>query len=413
MRILLVSQYFWPESFIINDLVLTLASHGHSVEVLTGKPNYPDGETFTGYTASGCMNEFFEGVPVHRVPLRPRGDGAINLFMNYLSFVLNGLLSSHHAVKGQNFDVIFVFAPSPITSVIPAIYLKWRLKAHLAVWVQDLWPESLSATGFVRNRFLLGATGVLVRRIYAFTDTLLVQSRAFRAPVERYARADKIVYFPNSLKDYPLNSGSSTQVPAELLAVLERNFCLVFAGNIGSAQAVDTLVLAAERLKHLSNFKLVIVGSGSKLNWLKEQKVHKGLDNLLLVGRFPSSEMPHLFSRAAGLLVTLKSEEIFSYTVPSKIQAYLAAGRPIIAALDGEGARVVEEAGAGICCPAEDAAGLALSLERLYNMPQSERDKLGMAGRAYYLEHFEMEQQSRRLIEILKDRINAGRNQSI
>ncbi|MGH8601218.1 MAG: glycosyltransferase family 4 protein [Gammaproteobacteria bacterium] len=411
MRVLVVTQYFWPESFIVNDLVRSLASQGHEVEVLTGKPNYPEGKVFAGYTAVGCMDEYFDGVvPVHRVPLRPRGNGgAKNLFLNYLYFVVNGLLFFHRAVKGRSFDVIFVFAPSPLTSVIPAIYLKWRLKTHLAVWVQDLWPESLSATGFIRNPFLLRAVGLVVRSIYACTDTLLVQSRAFHAPVARYARTEKIVYYPNSSQDSPLQSAADTQVPAEMLAVLERNFCLVFAGNLGTAQAVETLVQAAERLKHLSNCKLVLVGSGSMLGWIEEQKALKGLDNLILAGRFPPFEMPQFFSRAAGLLVTLKREEIFAYTIPSKVQAYLAAGRPIIAALDGEGARVVEEAGAGMSCSAGDAEGLAHCIEQLYCMPPAERDELGQAGRAYYLEHFEMYRQSRRLVEILESRINARR----
>lgn len=410
LRIALVSQYFWPESFIINEIVKSLVAHGHVVEVLTGKPNYPDGKVYEGYTADGYIDEFFEGeIMVHRAPLRPRGSGgAKNLLLNYFSFVLNGLLFFRRAIKGRSFDVIFVFAPSPIISVVPAIYLKWRLKAHLAVWVQDLWPESLSATGFIRNRLALRIIGWLVRGIYACTDTLLVQSKAFITPVARYARRDKIVYYPNSYQDSSLQPATCTQVPAELLAQLEHNFCLVFAGNLGTAQSVETLVQAAKNLKHLPDCKLVLVGSGSMLGWLEEQTAQKGLDNLILAGRFPAEEMPQFFSRAAGLLVTLKREEIFAYTIPSKIQAYLAAGRPIIAALDGEGARVVEEAGAGLTCPAQDAAGLARCIEQLYQMSPAERDKLGQAGRGYYLEHFEMSRQSRRLMEILESRINAG-----
>jgi glycosyltransferase involved in cell wall biosynthesis len=410
LRIALVSQYFWPESFIINEIVKSLVAHGHVVEVLTGKPNYPDGKVYEGYTADGYIDEFFEGeIMVHRAPLRPRGSGgAKNLLLNYFSFVLNGLLFFRRAIKGRSFDVIFVFAPSPIISVVPAIYLKWRLKAHLAVWVQDLWPESLSATGFIRNRLALRIIGWLVRGIYACTDTLLVQSKAFITPVARYARRDKIVYYPNSYQDSSLQPATCTQVPAELLAQLEHNFCLVFAGNLGTAQSVETLVQAAENLKYLPDCKLVLVGSGSMLGWLEEQTAQKGLDNLILAGRFPAEEMPQFFSRAAGLLVTLKREEIFAYTIPSKIQAYLAAGRPIIAALDGEGARVVEEAGAGLTCPAQDAAGLARCIEQLYQMSPAERDKLGQAGRGYYLEHFEMSRQSRRLMEILESRINAG-----
>jgi glycosyltransferase involved in cell wall biosynthesis len=407
MKILVVTQYFWPESFIINDLVKNLTGQGHVIKVLTGKPNYPDGVVFGGYSASGYQEEKFESsVSVCRAPLRPRGSsGAKNLVLNYLSFILNGLKFYPSAVKGERFDAIFVFAPSPITSVIPAIYLKWKLKSHLAVWVQDLWPESLSATGFIKNKAVLGGVGWLVKGIYAFVDTLLVQSRAFREPVARYANPGKVVYYPNSYQDVP-PSVEETRIPAPLLAELDNHFCLVFAGNLGTAQSVETLVEVADKLRHLSEVRIVLVGSGSMSSWIETQKQSRALDNLVLAGRFAVSEMPHFFSRAAGLLVTLKQDEAFSYTIPSKVQAYLAAGRPIIAALDGEGARVIQEAGAGLTTAAQDAEGMANCIEQLFRMTSDERESLGQAGRAYYLEHFEMERQSQRLVEILSSRIN-------
>jgi glycosyltransferase involved in cell wall biosynthesis len=324
---------------------------------------------------------------------------------------VNGLRYFPRAVKGENYDAIFVFAMSPITAAIPAIYLKWKLKSHLAVWVQDLWPESLSATGFVKNKTALRAAGWMVRGIYAFVDTLLVQSRAFREPVARYADPGKIVYYPNSYQDVP-PSTEPTRIPAPLLAELENNFCLVFAGNLGTAQSVETLVEVADKLRGLSGLKIVLVGSGSMLSWIESQKQSRALDNLILAGRFPASEMPHFFSRAAGLLVTLKQNEAFSYTIPSKVQAYLAAGRPIIAALDGEGARIVQEAGAGLTSPAQDAEGMAKSIEQLFRMTLEQRESLGQSGRAYYLEHFEMERQSQRLVELLHSRINELKGRS-
>jgi glycosyltransferase involved in cell wall biosynthesis len=197
-----------------------------------------------------------------------------------------------------------------------------------------------------------------------------------------------------------------------LLAELENNFCLVFAGNLGTAQSVETLVEVADKLRGLSGLKIVLVGSGSMLSWIESQKQSRALDNLILAGRFPASEMPHFFSRAAGLLVTLKQNEAFSYTIPSKVQAYLAAGRPIIAALDGEGARIVQEAGAGLTSPAQDAEGMANSIEQLFRMTLEQRESLGQSGRAYYLEHFEMERQSQRLVELLHSRINELKGRS-
>lgn len=403
MRVLVVSQYFSPESFIINDVVRTLVAQGHEVVVATGKPNYPDGEVFPGYRAGGIQRDLFaETVEVVRVPLWPRGKGgARNLILNYLSFVLSGLIFFPWLLRKREFDAILVFAPSPITQVIPAILLKWLKKARLAVWVQDLWPESLAATGFVRHPHLLKAVGYLVRGIYAGCDTLLVQSRAFVEPVARYAGRDKIVYYPNSM-DVQSPGVAGEGIPPELAGELERHFCVVFAGNLGTAQAVETLLEAAIQLKKDSEIRLVLVGSGSRLAWLQAQKQAHQLDNLLLPGRFPMVAMPQIFERAAALLVSLKDEEIFAQTIPSKIQAYLAAGRPIIASLRGEGARVVAEAGAGEACEPEDPAALAALIRSMQSRPAAELHAMGLAGKAYFNEHFEMNSQVTRLVEILE-----------
>lgn len=402
MRVLLVSQYFWPESFIINDLVKELVSKGHQVHVLTGKPNYPDGEIFPGYRMGGVQHELFaDAVQVVRVPLWPRGKGgAINLVLNYFSFVVSGLFLFPWLLRGKEFDAIFVFAPSPIVQVVPAIPLKWLKKAPLVLWVQDLWPESLAATGFIKNPFLLKMVGWLVRGIYSSCDCLLVQSRAFLAPVARYANPDKIVYYPNSIsvKTHEVVSG---EIPAELAEQLETHFSVVFAGNLGTAQSVETLVEAAKYLKMDPAIRIVLVGSGSRLDWLLEQKKVHQLDNLLLPGRFPMASMAQIFERADVLLVSLKDEGIFAQTIPSKIQAYLAAGKPIIASLRGEGARVVQEAAAGEACLPEDPAALAALITDMKNRTPEELSAMGLAGKKYFDEHFEMSSQAVRLVEIL------------
>ncbi|MFG5861345.1 glycosyltransferase family 4 protein [Metapseudomonas sp. CR1201] len=405
MRILVLSQYFSPESFIINDVARTLVAQGHEVSVATGKPNYPDGEVFPGYRASGIQRDVFaETVEVIRIPLWPRGKGgARNLILNYLSFVLCGIFFFPWLLRKRKFDAILVFALSPITQVIPAILLKWLKKTHLAVWVQDLWPESLAATGFVRHPHLLKAVGYLVRGIYAGCDTLLVQSRAFVGPVARYAQRDKIIYYPNSMpRQVPVQTVE--RISPELARELDQHFSVVFAGNLGTAQAVETLLETAIQLKHDPEIRLVLVGSGSRFSWLQAQKQSHQLDNLLLPGRFPMEAMPQIFERAAALLVSLKDEEIFAQTIPSKIQAYLAAGRPIIASLRGEGARVVAEAGAGEACEPENPAALAALIRSMKGRPAAELQAMGLAGKAYFNEHFEMSSQVTRLVEILEAR---------
>lgn len=402
MKILVVSQYFWPESFIINDIVRILDEQGHEVVVATGKPNYPDGKIFDGYRANGTLRErYLDKIDVLRVPLWPRGEGgAKNLVLNYLSFVLTGLLFLPWMLRKREFDAILVFAPSPILQAIPAIPLKWLKKAKLALWVQDLWPESLAATGFVKNPYVLRAVGGLVRMIYRCCDTLLVQSHAFFEPVSRYADRKKIAYFPNSMDISRPEEVLS--IPTELQVSLDNYFCVVFAGNLGTAQALDTLVQAAVHLRDDPRIRLVLIGSGSRLAWLKSQQQSLELDNLILAGRFPPEAMPQIFERSSALLVSLNDNEIFAQTVPSKIQAYLAAGRPIIASMNGEGARVILEAGAGLASPAEQALPLAENIRCMQALGVSERQAMGKSGRDYFDANFDMRRQVYNLVRMLE-----------
>lgn len=393
MRLLIVSQYFWPESFIINDIVRMLNEQGHDIAVATGKPNYPDGKIFEGYRASGALRErYLDKIEMLRVPLWPRGKGsATNLVFNYLSFVFSGLLLLPWMLRKREFDAILVFAPSPITQAIPAIFLKWLKGARLALWIQDLWPESLAATGFVRNRFLLWVVGWVVRAIYRCCDILLVQSQAFVDPVARYACRDKIVYYPNSID--VRSSSAVTPIPDDLRDILERHFCVVFAGNLGTAQGLDTVVQAAILLRDDPQIRLVLAGSGSRLDWLKEQQHLHELHNLVMPGRFSMAEMPQIFERSAALLVSLNDEAVFAQTIPSKIQAYLAAGRPIIASLNGEGAKVVSEARAGLVSAAGQVPPLVANIRCLKALSEAERTAMGKAGRAYFDANFEMSRQ--------------------
>jgi glycosyltransferase involved in cell wall biosynthesis len=402
MRILVLSQYFWPETFIINDIVRTLTEQGHEVMVATGKPNYPDGKVFEGYRAWGTQRErYLDRVEVLRVPLWPRGvGGAKNLILNYLSFVVCGSLFLPWLLRKREFDAILVFAPSPITQVVPAILLKWLKKAQLALWIQDLWPESLSATGFIKNPKLLHAVGWMVRALYRPCDKLLVQSRAFVEPVARYASREKIHYFPNSMSSRVHSAVVS--VPEELLALLESRFCIVFAGNLGTAQALETLVQAAVHLRDDPQICLVLVGSGSRLAWLKAQQQSLELGNLVLAGRFPAEAMPQIFEHSSALLVSLNDEPAFAQTIPSKVQAYLAAGRPIIASMNGEGARVVLEARAGLASPAEQVLPLVANIRAMKALGEAERKAMGESGKDYFDAHFEMSAQVAGLIAMLE-----------
>ncbi|NTV12499.1 MAG: glycosyltransferase family 4 protein [Desulfobulbaceae bacterium] len=400
MKLLIVSQYFWPEEFRINEVAATLRQKGVEVEVLTGKPNYPQGEIFPGYRAWGCQRETHLGIGITRIPLFPRGRRAWRLAVNYLSFVGSGLLFAPLRLRGKKFAVIFVYAPSPILQAIPALFLGWLKGCPVVLWVQDLWPESLAATGHVRNRLLLGLVGQVVRFIYRQVDLLLVQSEGFIGPVEALASGTPVRYYPNSV-DASFSRPALGAGPE--IAGLAGGFSVLFAGNLGSAQAVEVIVEAATLLKgHAADLQFVVLGEGSRWEWLRREVEKRGLTNLHLPGRFPVETMPGLMQKASALLVTLADREIFRATIPSKVQAYLAAGRPILACLNGEGAKLVTTAGAGLAVPAEDAPALAAAILQLYHLSTSEREAMGARGRAYYEQHFAHEMLIEQLLDHLR-----------
>ena len=397
MRVLVLSQYYWPESFRINEVVQSLQRAGCHVTVLTGQPNYPHGEVFPGYKAAGFgVVQHEGGYSIYRVPLLPRGrGGAGGLVANYLSFVLSASLLGPWLLRGQRFDVVFVYAASPITQAVPAVWLAFIKRAKLVTWVQDLWPQSLEATGFVRNRRVLSAVAVLVRWIYRRCDLLLVQSQAFIRPVESMADKTPVKYHPNP-GELAFTQSQPLAPPA---LVLEQGFNVVFAGNLGTVQALGTLLDAAELLRPHADVRLVLVGSGSRSEWLQQEVARRQLSNVQLPGRFVSEAMPGILAQASALLVSLVCSPVMGQTVPSKLQAYLAAGRPIIASLDGEGARVVEESGAGLACGAEDAAALAQAILKLQAMPEVELNRMGESGKRYYQQHFEPTMLAKRLMQ--------------
>lgn len=389
MNILIFNQYFWPENFRINEMAYALKTQGHEVEVMTGKPNYPEGRFYQGYATYKITSEIWRGIPIHRMPIFARGSkSAIKLSLNYLSFIISGLLFAPWILKGKKYDVIFVYAPSPVFQVIPASFLGWLKGIPVVLWVQDLWPQSAEATGYIKSPLLLKLLQILVRFTYSHTDLLLVQSKAFVEPISKLSSGIPIAYYPNSVeKEFYAPTISST---VEINS-LKTGFSVLFAGNVGTAQSMESIVKATEKLQAYPEIKIVIIGSGSKSDWLAKEVIDKKLINIYLEGRYPVEVMPSLMRQASALLVTLTNQPIFELTIPSKIQAYLAVGKPIIACLNGEGARIVNEAKAGITVDAENDEGLAEAILKIYRMTQSEREQIGENGRVYFKKHFDEE----------------------
>lgn len=399
LHVLIVTQYFWPEDFRINDLALGLRDRGHTVSILTGKPNYPAGEFFDGYGFLKKAKESYQGMEVRRVPLITRGrGGGIRLAANYLSFAVFASALAPLMCRGS-YDVIIVFEPSPITVGFPARVLRAITRAPVLFWVQDLWPETVQAMGAIRSPAVLKCMQSLSRFVYRGCDRILVQSRAFMEPIRKLGIAsERIRYFPNTAE--AVYEPVVLPANAAELALLPEGFRVMFAGNIGAAQDFGTIIEAAERLRARTDIHWVVLGGGRLETWVREQVRARGLtDTFHLLGRYPVARMPRFFAAADVLLVTLKREPVLALTIPSKLQSYLACGRPVVATLEGEGARVVRESGAGIVVEPEDAQGLADAVLSLASMPETEREALGAAGRRYFEKHFERERLLKQLEE--------------
>lgn len=389
MKILIVTQYFWPENFKINSLALDLKKRGHDVVVLTGLPNYPEGKIYSGYSFFNNRSENWNGIKIYRSKLIPRSQsGAVRLLLNYVSFAFFASIKVF-SIK-EAFDKILVYEPSPITVGIPAIIAKKVLKADIYFWVQDLWPESLTDAGGIKNKVILNLSENLTKYIYDHSRVILIQSKAFRKYIENQGvNGNKIHYFPN-----PTESFYKVEPQSGSLKInFPKGFNILFAGNIGEAQSFETLVEAALLLKK-KGYPIYwnIIGDGRQKNYYQQKVIEYNLqDNFIFYGSFPPEEMPKLFTCVDVLLVSLKKSKIFSLTIPSKMQSYLACGKPILGSIDGEGGRIIMEANAGFACEAEDSFCLSEALIKLYNMSPDDRNALGSNARRYFEAEFDNE----------------------
>lgn len=353
---------------------------GCEVTVLTGQPNYPDGDVFAGYSAWNIERQIHpQGYEIFRVPVIARKKGGFRRILNYASFILSAGIFGPLLLRGQRYDVIFVYAVSPILQALPAIFIKKLKDAALAVWVQDLWPDTLRATDTVRSDWILNAVAKITSFIYRHCDLLLAQSNGFVERIRRLAGDDvPIVVHPNP--GPPTGGARSVDPPL----ALDTGFNIVFAGNFGTAQSMETILDAAALIDDPS-CRFVLVGSGSRASWLEKEIGRRGLaTRVKLVGRFPASAMPSILAQASALLVTLARSENLALTIPSKIPTYLAAGKPILGSLDGEANEMINGSGSGFAVPAEDAPALAAAINKLLAMSAEQRAEMGRAGRKYF-----------------------------
>lgn len=390
MRILVVSQYFWPEDFRVNDLVQGMVARGHQVTVLTGMPNYPDGQVFEAFAEAPKSFERYHGATIVRVPMMARGASKVRLALNYLTFALSASLIGPWKLRGQAVDAIFVFQTSPVTAALPALVLRRFKRAPVLMWILDLWPDTLAAIGVVRSPRLLGLVGVLVSFIYKRCTRILIQSRAFAANVKRHgANPNRVRYLPNWIEPV-FENGVEAVPPAPELAEFPGGFNILFAGNIGEAQDMPAILDAAEASLDMTDVRWLIVGDGRAATQLRAEITKRHLQHVVhLLGRHPVDRMPSFFAGADALLVSLKADPVWSMTIPGKVQSYLAAGKPVLAMLDGEGARVVAESGGGLAAPSGEGRALSDNVRLLHAMSRRDRASMGRRGQTYAVREFD------------------------
>lgn len=401
-RILLVTQYFYPENFKSNDIAFELTKKGYSVSVLTGIPNYPSGKFFKGYGLFRKRIETIQGVKVYRALLFPRLNGSgLFLALNYLSWAFFASIWAIVLALFNHYDSIIVHETSPITQGIPAVFVKKIRKIPIYFWVLDLWPESLVSAGGVKNKTVIKVFTKLTAFLYRESHKILISSKGFKKSIlEKGDLKDRIVYFPNWAEDV---FTAETFSKKDKIPDLPKGFRVMFAGNIGEAQDFESIMEAALLLKKREEVKFLFVGDGRKKKWLDSFIEENSLEKTCITyGRYPLTTMPLFFKEADVMLVTLKDELIFNLTVPAKIQAYMASGKPILTMLNGEGSGLIKESGCGLTAKAGDYRRLAYNIESLLRKDEVELERFGSKGATFFENNFSKEKCINNLIDLLQ-----------
>ena len=391
-RVLLVTQYFYPEGFKSNDIAFELAKRGYEVDALVSIPNYPQGKYFDGYGLFKCRNEVVNGVNVYRAFQIPRGKGGLRLMLTYISYVISSVfwVLFFFALK-KKYDAIIVHQTSPIFQAIPAILLKKLRKTPVYTWVLDIWPDAMKSGGGIKNEKLLKAVDKIVVWVYKNSDKILISSKRFVESIcPKGNFAEKIVYFPNWSDDV---LQMSDVVAETSLPKLPEGFRIMIAGNLGTAQSLDCVAEAMLRLKDVPEVKWVFVGDGSCKEWLEIFIRDNGLqDSAVCVGRFPSSYMPYFYKQASAMLVTLRPGfPHLGMVVPARVQSYMSAGRPILGMVGNGVADLLAEANCGYSVFAGDAKALAELIKNQVLTDKIAFEAKGENGRKFYLANFTKE----------------------
>lgn len=393
MKILIVCQHFYPEQFRVNDIAYELANRNNDITVLTGTPNYPTGKIYKGYNFKK-KKEYKNNVKIIRTSIPGRGETRFSIFMNYLLFALLGSFKALFMKK--DFDLVYVFQISPITMVWPAIIVKALKNIPLIIHCLDQWPISMTAGGLSKDSKIYKIIRKLSILTYNEASLITISSKSFKDYFENELNITSskkgLIYWPSYAEDCYKNISYENN----------DTFDIVFAGNIGPAQSVETLIKAANILKKNKKIKFHIVGDGlNKSNCEKLAKSYS-LDNVAFYGFYPVEEMPRFYSKADAFVITMLDNEIVNSTLPAKLQSYMASKKPIVGAVSGEAKKIIEDADCGVCCESLDYKNLAEIIKRL-TLNTNNLKKMGENGYNYYKKYFDKDKCINKLINVFKN----------
>lgn len=399
-HILVISQYFYPEEFRINDLCREWVKRGCRVTVVTGIPNYPEGKFFRGYGWFKRRKEVYEGIRIIRLPIIPRGKNPLTLVLNYLSFVLSGFFwQLFTRVKA---DRVFIFEVSPMTQALVGVWYAKKRKIPCCIYVQDLWPENVEAVAGIRNRRILSGIDKMADNIYQNCSVILATSPSFVRRIEERKSAwakeghSKVRYWPQYAEEFyrPVEKKPLPDLPED------GSFTIAFTGNIGYAQGLDILPDTAVELKKIgADCRFVLIGDGRYREGLEKSVAGKGVAEMFhMLGRKAPEEIPQYLAHCDVAFVSFADDPLFSMTIPAKLQSYMACGMPILAVADGETKRVVEEAECGVCVTERKPAVVAGAICEMMGMADTSRLWRKNAG-AYCAVHFNKE----KLLDLLEN----------
>ena len=411
-KVLVVCQHFWPETFRISDICEGLVDQGYTVDILCGIPNYPAGKFFKGYGYFKQRRQVHKGINIIRVPEIPRGNNSnLRILINYISFPFFALFYVPMLMT-KKYDRILVYSLSPVFMAFPAIVLAKLKKIKLYIYVMDFWPHSVFSMLTIKNKSLRSmitkmsywhyrqADGLI--GLYKGTETRLVSEVGFDK--------DKTIYIPQA----PEKFYEKDVYDKALAQRFKGKFNIVFAGNINPAQCFDIILSAVVKLRDsgYSNFRFIILGEGMSKKWLVEEVDRLKLKEFFVFeGLIPVERVPRYHTIADALIVALSQSPLFEFSVPAKVYSYLASGRPIVAAIDGESQRIINKSGAGICVNSGDIENLYIALKTMIDMPKSKRVIMGHKGRAYHFKYYERNYNLQRMIDFVFNDIRRPDNE--